>query len=381
MTANSPRTAEMRALVVGGTGPSGVPIVEGLIARGYHVTLYHRGLHPVDFSAPVQRIIGDPFSQAAIVSDLADVSFDLVISTYGRLRYIAEQMAGRTSKFIGITSGAAYVGYRDVSHVDGGLPSPIAESHPTYTDRSIDAFGWAVAEVERQIMRQHARGDFDATVFRYPNVYGPRGTSAIRAILQRAMDRRPHILVPGNGGRLRNRGYVDNLAHAVLLAIGNSRASGQIYNISDERTLSLSELVTCVAEAAGHRWDIVPTAHPIVEEVCRGYVSEPHHQLFDLSKAKAELGYGDTVPVLAAVRKTVEWHLEHPTDSLDRSTAPNSGGHRGDPLAYDLEDRLVSLQREFAGKVSAAIPSLGRSRRAAGPHREDLSMAADRGSR
>ena len=34
-----------RVLVVGGTGPTGVPIVKGLLARGHDVTILHRGAH------------------------------------------------------------------------------------------------------------------------------------------------------------------------------------------------------------------------------------------------------------------------------------------------------------------------------------------------
>ena len=34
----------MRALVIGGTGPTGTPIVRGLVDRGYEVTIVHRGL-------------------------------------------------------------------------------------------------------------------------------------------------------------------------------------------------------------------------------------------------------------------------------------------------------------------------------------------------
>ncbi|MGR6997509.1 hypothetical protein ACU686_04355 [Yinghuangia aomiensis] len=32
-----------RILVVGGTGPTGVPLVRGLVARGHEVTILHQG--------------------------------------------------------------------------------------------------------------------------------------------------------------------------------------------------------------------------------------------------------------------------------------------------------------------------------------------------
>ena len=41
----------MKALVIGGTGPSGPYIVNGLLERGYDVTILHGGQHEVEFDA------------------------------------------------------------------------------------------------------------------------------------------------------------------------------------------------------------------------------------------------------------------------------------------------------------------------------------------
>ena len=35
----------MKVLVVGGTGPSGPHVVQGLLERGHDVTILHRGVH------------------------------------------------------------------------------------------------------------------------------------------------------------------------------------------------------------------------------------------------------------------------------------------------------------------------------------------------
>src|SRR6188768_1174463 len=145
----------MKAMVVGGTGPSGVPIVEGLLARNYEVTIYHRGVHEVEFSQPVNHIHGDPYSPEALHQDLLHQTFDVVVSSYGRLRHVAKAMSGKAGKFIGVTGGASYVGYRNPSHSPDGLPNPITEEHPTYTHRETDTYGWAIAEGERQIIAQH----------------------------------------------------------------------------------------------------------------------------------------------------------------------------------------------------------------------------------
>ena len=51
----------MKALVVGGTGPTGPYIVNGLLERGYEVAIFHRGTHEIPEIPPeVEHIHGDP---------------------------------------------------------------------------------------------------------------------------------------------------------------------------------------------------------------------------------------------------------------------------------------------------------------------------------
>ncbi len=47
-------------LVIGGTGPTGPLVVEGLLAREHEVTVLHTGRHEVEYSAPVAHIHADP---------------------------------------------------------------------------------------------------------------------------------------------------------------------------------------------------------------------------------------------------------------------------------------------------------------------------------
>ena len=60
----------MRALVVGGTGPTGPHIVAGLVSRGYDVTVFHRGFHELPELADVEHIHGDPHFRESIDESL-----------------------------------------------------------------------------------------------------------------------------------------------------------------------------------------------------------------------------------------------------------------------------------------------------------------------
>ncbi|MXX29772.1 MAG: NAD(P)H-binding protein, partial [Gammaproteobacteria bacterium] len=68
----------MQALVIGGTGPTGHFIVNGLIHRGFKVAILHRGLHEVDEIPPeVEHIHTDPFSATALAAALEGRGFDI----------------------------------------------------------------------------------------------------------------------------------------------------------------------------------------------------------------------------------------------------------------------------------------------------------------
>jgi nucleoside-diphosphate-sugar epimerase len=97
----------MKALVIGGTGPTGPYILEGLVKHGYDTTIYHRGIHEVELPSSVKHIHDDPFS-SDLEGDLEELRFDLVISNYGRLRNIAALMAGNVSDLLELRVGQSF---------------------------------------------------------------------------------------------------------------------------------------------------------------------------------------------------------------------------------------------------------------------------------
>jgi nucleoside-diphosphate-sugar epimerase len=92
-----------RALVVGGTGPTGPFIVNGLRARGHETAILHRGTHEIDeIPSDVEHIHVDPYDGAALDAAFAGRRFDVVVATYGRLREVARACVGHTERFVGI---------------------------------------------------------------------------------------------------------------------------------------------------------------------------------------------------------------------------------------------------------------------------------------
>lgn len=331
----------MRALVVGGTGPTGPFIVNGLRERGYKVTIFHRGTHEIaEIPDDVEHIHADPHFAETIDAALAGRSFDLTIASYGRLRVLAASLRGRTGRFIGIGGYAAYRGWIDPYCLDPpGMTSPVPESAAVVENEAEQRFGWLISQSERIVLEMHPGG----TVFRYPYVYGPYQVRPREwSFIRRLLDGRRQIILPHYGLSLSTHGWAGNLGHAVLLAVDRPEvAAGKIYNCGDLEQLTLAQIVQTIAAALGREVEIIPVSYEVAG-VHRARVLSPlGHQLLDLTRIRTELGYHDVLGVREALSRTVEWYLAHP---------PEPGGDieraLGDAFDYAAENRFIALYEQ-----------------------------------
>lgn len=346
----------MDSLVIGGTGPTGPFIVNGLRDRGRRVTILHTGRHEVpEIPDDVEHIHADPYDVDALGAALADRSFDLCIATYGRLRRIAELMVGRCDRFISVGGGPAYAGYMNPALPGaGGMRVPIRECAQRVSEPAQDEKGYRIARTEDAVLAHHPT----ATHFRYPIVYGPRQLMPTEwCIVKRVLDRRTHIVVADGGLTLCHAGFVENCAEAVLLAADQPDAcAGRIYNCGDETVLTIAQRVEVIADALGHRFEVVSMPWSLAAPA-RPLVMQPMttHRVFDLTRLRSDLGYRDVVPAEDALARTARWLAEHP---------PPPGGTEEkvlqDPFDYAAEDQLIAawqkLHRDMPDALFAEEP-------------------------
>lgn len=325
------------ALVVGGTGPTGPYIVNGLLQRGFKVAILHRGTHEVDEIPPeVEHIHTDPYDQACLLEALSYRRFDVCIATYGRLRAIANVMAERCEYFLSAGGGPAYRGYMNPAlYGPGGMPVPLREDHTLVEDEVEDSKGWRIVRTERAVFADIPH----ATHFRYPYVYGryqlvPREWLLVR----RFRDGRSRIILPDGGLTLHSFGYAENIAHAILLAVDQPKACrGKIYNAADATVLSLRQVTEIIAahmgvdlEVINMPWELATPARPLVMQ------PQTSHRVQDTSALAFDLGYTDKVAPEQALCATVDWLLANP---------PQPGGMEEmvleDPFDYAAEDRMI----------------------------------------
>jgi nucleoside-diphosphate-sugar epimerase len=164
--------------------------------------------------------------------------------------------------------------------------------------------------VEQVVLGQ---SDPSATVLRLPAVYGPGDTRyRLRPYVQRMADGRPAILMANDEARWRwTRGYVEDVAAAIALAIANRQAAGRIYNVGDHATPTEWEWIARIGMAAG--WDGRVVTVP--SEELPEHLRQPLDWRYDLhtstARIRKELGYAEPVSPRDAWERTLVWERSH----------------------------------------------------------------------
>lgn len=349
-----------RALVIGGTGPTGPYVVNGLRARGYDVTILHTGRHEVDeIPAEVAHIHTDPFDGVATGEALGASTFDLAVVMYGRLRVLAPLLAGRVGRIVTIGGVGAVRGW-----VDPGDLFPTSLTVPAPPDAPLAPPDEPIGKIRRIVETEQTVFDHhpDAIHLRYPMLYGPRQLVPREwPMVRRAIDRRPALILADGGLTLKSAAYVENAAHAVLCATDAGAASpgesAGIHNVTDSRALTLRQIAEVVADEVGHRFDIVSLpadlavpARPMVMHWSTG------HRVVNIDSLRAVLGYRDLVDPEEGLRRTARWLVANP---------PSAAVERllQDPFDYDAEDELLARWRDalerFELPAFASEPGFG----------------------
>jgi nucleoside-diphosphate-sugar epimerase len=340
----------MDILVIGGTGPSGPLIVNGLFERGHRVTVLHTGRHEVDTLPPrsaVPHIHADPFDEASFRAGLGDRTFDVVFAMYGRLRMVTEVLVGRTPRLFSIGGVPVYRGFANSAECfPTGMRVPCREQDAGVSDDAGPKIG-RIWQSEQLVFDRHPH----ATHFRYPYIYGPNQVLPREwPIVRRALDRRPHLLVADGGLTVFSQAFVENAAHAVLLAVDQiDRSAGRSYNVADDYLVTVAQLAELIMDEVGHRMELISVPDEAARPA-RGILQNDsaHHRVVDAGLIRAELGYRDPVDPIEGLRRTIRWQVEH--------LGPDSSAVDGlieDPYDYAAEDRLVELQRRFVSDAAA----------------------------
>lgn len=343
------------ALVIGGTGPTGPFIVDGLVDRGFDVTVLHSGAHEFEFKTAVEHVHADPHFAPTLADGLRGRIWDVTVASYGRLRVSVEALKGHTGRLVAVTGATGgTAGENDPRWGALGRPGLLDEERAlAAAEPGEPTLSLRIAEAEAALFEAHAQGHYNVTCIAYPILYGPRQPGALDwAIVRRVLDGRRRFVIADGGHKLESRAYSANAAHAVLLAIDQPLTSGgRKYITADEAVHSLRQRIEAVAAHLGHRFEFVDMPYEWALPCHPLWRRTRENRLRDTSRIRHELGYRDVVPAADALARTVDWLV------AQRGSMQETEQQLGDPFDYQREDRLVeSWERSRAAMGAIDYP-------------------------
>ena len=102
--------------------------------------------------------------------------------------------------------------------------------------------------------------------------------------------------------------YVDNIPPAVQLILENDASKNQIYNLGEEKALSLRELYTLIRTAVKPRY-LNTQPHSYEQRISADHFNYKQHLIMDSTKIRNVLGYKEIIDPHIAVVKTIESSL------------------------------------------------------------------------
>ena len=366
----------MKALVVGGTGPTGPHLLRGLIERGYETAILHRGVHEPSDLPDVRHIHADPHFEETLKEAVGSEEFDVIVATYGRLALTSKVLAPRCGQFVGVSGTPVYLGATDpYSAFPSGMRLLTTEDGPTADQGNPPSkFATMMVAAERASFEHGVRHGTAVTSVRYPMIYGARTVTPWEwTIVRRVLDGRRRMILPDSGLWAITRCAARNAAEILLLIVDQrERARGQSYNCADEEQFSLRQIVELVLHKLGSDLDLVDIPSSIARSAfCEWSAAEFRPpMLIDASKARQDLGYRDVVSGRQALEEVVEWMIANPITTADYPT------YRG-WFDYALEDRLIDSWNRALGVIQKEAPDLPATFSHPMPHPKKPSLTID----
>lgn len=311
----------MNVLVTGGAGFIGSHVCAQLALQGHGVTVlddfndyYDPGIKRANVEALGSGVVlreGDIRNARFVQEVMAEGKFDSIIHLAARagvrpslldpMLYIETNIVGTQnlleaahkngiSRFVFASSSSVY-GLAKVVPFSEDLPLPQTLSPYAATKIAGEQLCGNYA---------HLYG-MKVVCLRFFTVYGPgqRPDLAIHKFTN-SIHHGEKIPQYGDGSTRRDYTYIDDIVQGVLGALRYEGPAFDIFNLGENQTTTLSELISEIERALGKR--------AIIERLPEQQGDMPLTSA-DISKAQRLLGYNPTTKIREGIPKFVEWYL------------------------------------------------------------------------
>lgn len=320
----------MRVLVTGASGFTGQHLARHLRARGDEVrALVRDPARGADLPASdIELATGDLKNPGDIAAAVRGVDVVYHIAAIYRQAGLAEQeyRAINADAVATIVREAARAGARRVVHcstvgVHGDVEHPPANEDAPL--RPGDVYQRTKLDGEHAAREAARETGIEVVIVRPTGIYGPGDRRLLK--LFRGVARRRFVIL-GDGRIFYHLTYIEDLVEGFRLCGHVPAAAGRTYILAGPEVTTLNELAAIIAQEAGVRppWLHLPVwpfwlAGAACETLCAPLGIEPpiyrrrvdfftKSRAFDISRARAELGYAPTVGVREGARRALEWY-------------------------------------------------------------------------
>jgi nucleoside-diphosphate-sugar epimerase len=310
----------VRILLIGGTRFIGWHIASVLIGKGDRVCLFHRGVTTGDGLEDVEEIFGDRRRLPSYRAQFQEFSPDVVIDCIGYTirdgRSLIETFRHKVHRLISISSCDVYRAHA-VLHRATDEPlqeTPLREDSPLrrnafpYRTLATGANDWKYdydkIPVERMLLDESG---FQTTVFRLPAVYGPRDYQhRVEEYLQKMRASQDPIVLGESLGKWRwSRGYVENIASAIVHSLSHPPSEPTVFNLADPVAFSEQEWIRQIARAAGWTGKILVVPDEDLPPELKHPYNFGQDWTIDAGRFRAATGFSEPFSTEESLRRTL----------------------------------------------------------------------------
>jgi nucleoside-diphosphate-sugar epimerase len=337
----------MEILITGGNGFLGRNLVLALQERGDSVRVLasFRGSTFWLEQRGVTIFRGDIRDSEVLTAAMrgADAVFHLaaMIRVWGAIQ---DSYAVNVTGTENVCRVALAAGVRRLVHISSAMVYNMAIGRPVTEDEPLEPldepYSMTKAEGDKLVQRMTAEDHLPAVIIRPGTLLGPGDHLNFGRTADRM--RAGKGIIVGSGNNAVPFVYIADVVQALLLALDNERAVGQVYNIGNDQPLTQEQFLSAIAQEIGVApphihvpYYLMYTAAYTAERVATlsgsripPAVTRHGVKIFgadsrlSIDKARRDLGYAPQVPLREGVRRTAIWYQQQ--DSWTPEDGPDS---------------------------------------------------------